>query len=589
MHNPTAYLGLLTPALAVFLSSQAPSWAATTSPALAPPSLQESGSAEKGAAEIQRALDLRNASGKDWEAGNFRRAVLKLEEALEIYIDANAASGDEAGFVKERAVTLRALVWNTLRAGDQPAGLKYFENLIDLAHSRPAAAAQKPSAYSAIRQEAGVKTSLDEALALWKSVSDIYEAYGDKERLAQILMDRANSYAAFGEVEMARQDLSNSIQAHAAIKDFDGANWSRNDLGYSFIESEQWAGAILPLGEALAETRAGRGLAAQSALGYNLLKLAKGAVEGERPGREVVDGLWAIAEEEARGQKPAIVAPERLLVAAMQTEVARVGAKRAKGAADRLLKALPGAPAALRTDLTLHAAELLLDGGAAQEASDLLDAIQISDGSVSAHLRVRRSVLAAAASSALGHQRSFERSVSQAVDDIEALDHRPTTREAYERLVAAADSFPKSSESRAVQASWKKLKSMGGIGGAGGSSLSGTAGPNAEAIHALGEQAPLFAISAREGELVVKDLLSGDEVTRPFDWTVRTVAFHGMTMELFGGYVAVVGMNYGKAGTIKGSRASLSLNDMDNFRPLDEGIVLYVTKTGATLYGEAAK
>ena len=70
---------------------------------------------------------------------------------------------------------------------------------------------------------------------------------------------------------------------------------------------------------------------------------------------------------------------------------------------------------------------------------------------------------------------------------------------------------------------------------------------------------------------------------------MRTVGIHGMKVELFGGYVSIVDMNYGGSSGAKGSRAGLSLTDLSNFRPLAEKTVLYVTKTGATFYGEPSR
>lgn len=590
MHNPNAFLGLLTPALAVILSSQAPSWAATTSFAVASPFCLAGALAQGDeTAETKRALDLRNASGADWNNGRFSDAAQKLEEALEIYNELNAASGDEGGYVTERAISLRALVWNTFRSGAEADGLGYFEDLIELADTYPAAAPQKPSAYTAVYQHSVAKESLKEALAFWKSVSDIYDAYDDKERLAQIMIDRAGSYSAFGEHGKARRDLNAAIEAHLAIEDFDGANWSRNNLGYSFLSTEEWSEAIGPIGEALAEVRAGRGLAAQSALGYNLLEVSKGASGGARPNRKLVDGLWAIAEEEARGQWPAIVAPERLLVAAMHAEVGRVGAKRAKGAADRLLNALPGAPAALNADLALHAAALMIDSGAAKEAKDLIDSIAITDGPVSPHLKVRQGVLAVSASAALRDQKAFDRNVGVAIDALEALDHSATTREAYESLAEAARAFPKSNKGRAVAASWQQIQRAGRAGGAGGSFINGSKAPNVDALAGLAAHAPLFELTSRDGKFAIKDLLNDDEVTRDFEWTVRTLNFNGMKMESFGGYIAVVDVNYGSQSSAKGSAPGLSLSDLQNFRPLAEGTSLYVTKTGATYYGQGTK
>ena len=204
-------------------------------------------------------------------------------------------------------------------------------------------------------------------------------------------------------------------------------------------------------------------------------------------------------------------------------------------------------------------------------------------------LGVRKAVLSARVAAALEDERDFERSVSMAIDAVAALDHDSTARGAYEQLAEAAQAFPKNSEARAVQASWQKLQNKGGAGGAGGSFMGGSKQPNAAQARELGGQAPLFALSTRDGLLVAKDLLTGEEATRSLAWDVRTVGFNGMKMELFGGYVAVADMNYGSSSSVKGSLSGLSLNDLKNFRPLDEDAVLFVTKTGATFYGQESK
>ncbi len=588
MHHPTALAGLLTPALAALFVVQAPLLAATPTLRSAPviPAARTFQSVDE---EIQRALDLRNASGRDWSRDRFAEAAEKLEEALGIYAKVNADSGDEGGYVKERAITHRALVWNHFRAGNEDVALEYVEGLMDLASDYPAAASEKPSVHGAISQAARRKETLAEAEAFWKSVADIYDAYDDKERLAQLLIDRATAYDRFGETEKKRRDLKAAIEAHLAIDDFDGANWARNNLGYCHIQAEEWSDAIGFFRAALADVRAGRGLAPQSALGYNLLELARGATQGERPSRELVTGLWSIAEEEAKAQVPSIIAPERLLVAAMHAEMARVGAKRAKASADRLLGALSGAPDSLTADLSLHAAALMLDGGAARDAQDLLGSLSFAEGPVSAHLEVRRTVMAASASASLEDQRGFERNAALALDAVEALDHEITRRQSYEILAEAAEAFPKSSEGRAVQATWRNIQRMGQPGGAGGAILRGGKGPNVDGLKDLGIRDPLFELSVRDGELLVKDRLTGDEMTRALGWKVRTVSVHGMKLETFGGYVAVVDINYGGNSGAKGSRPGLSLRDMENFRPLAEDRVLYVTKTGATSYGEPKK
>ncbi|QDV07871.1 hypothetical protein Poly30_34040 [Planctomycetes bacterium Poly30] len=536
-------------------------------------------------AQLRRASELRDASGPDWKSGRYGAAAEKLKEALGIYCAVNAESGDPEGHYRERAITLRALVWNEFRAGESEAALEHYGALFDLSNDHADVLAERQSAYGAVFEHAGRLSTRAKAEAFWESVADIFEAYDDEERLAQLLLDRASSYATLGFLKEARADLAESIVAHGKIDDFDGANWGRNNLAFSYIGTSEWEKALEFLGDALAETRAGRGLAAQSALGYNLLTVASGVAQGGRPGRDVVESLWKIAEAEARDSKPAIVAPERLLVGALRVEVLRVGAARARGAVDRVKVAMPGAPGSLQADLGLHAAKTLLDGGEPRAALDELASLAIDAGPAFPHLRLRQLVLQAAAAAALEDRPDFDRFAEAASEAIASLDHDGTSRSAYEQLAASADAFPESRVGRKVNDEWSQLRRRGQRGGAGGSSLRGSNGPRVDGLAELGSQDPLFLLFAVDGELHVKDLLSGDEVSRPMDWKVRTVGFHGMTMELFGGYVEIVGVNYGSGAAAKGSPAGLVLNDLQNFRPLDASKALFVTRNGATFYG----
>ncbi len=578
----TALALLLSPSPAALLSTVSVFGASLPNPTVSVAGLDDR-------EELERALKLRNQSGAHWSAERYAEAAGVLKEALAIYSALNAANDDPSGHVAEVATTLRALVWNEFRAGQEAEALEHFEALVDLADSHDEAKGEQGSAYSAAYEHAGRKATIRSMERFWKAIAEVFEAYDDQKGLGQVMHDRASSYSALGDEKSARKGLKAAIKFRAAAGDDQGANWSRNNLGYSYLQAGEWSQAMGPIGDALAEIRAGRGAGAQAALGQNLLAISKGVLEGGRPDRKVVASLWKLAEAEASDGKPGIVAPERLLVAAMKAEVARVGAKRAQASVDRLLRAMPNAPASLRADLALHGADVLLAGESAERAAECLEQLTIEPGPVAPHLHVRRAVQRACAASVLGDQAGYDEAAQRARDLLEALGHDGTSRQGLERLADAAAAFPASDVGSAIIDEWSQLRRKGKPGGMGGSASSSDRSQYMDALAALGNQDPLFALFVRDGKLVFRDLLADDEHLRPMMWTVRSVSWNGLKLELFGGYIHVVDVNYGAGSGAKGARSGMSLRDMENFRPLDEEQMLLVTKTGATSYGKVAE
>ncbi len=571
------------PALIKTVPAEAPSGSRSRFTGAAAPSAE-------GPDEIARALELRNASGALWREGRYAEAAGSLRAALEIYESINEADRDPKGFLVERAKTLRAIVWNDLRAGSRGTGLDAFESLVALRKLDPKGAqpveTELRSAHAAVYEHAAAQKTAPEMESVWERTLGIYKDAGDKRGLHQVMHDRAGMYGSLGDAARERRELAAVIKLRLSNKDHDGANWSRNNLAYCHIQSGDHAAALEFLSAALADMRKGRGVVVQAAAGYNLLELSKGIAEGGRPDRKVVGNLWGLAEAEARSSSPAIVPPERLLAAAMDAEVARVGAARATGGALGLLKRIPGVPASVGADLRLHAAEVLIAAGEGSDARGILDATVLEETAVRPYLHVRKLIALAEASAALEDGSAYDAAAAAAIEALDSLDHDGTSREGLPRLAEAGRAFPNSEPAAAASEAAAKILRTGKTGGAGGSALGGELG---QGVEDLAFDDPLFSIRMKDGTITITDQLSGAQQPLQPKWFVRTVSYNGMALELFGGYVSVRGVDYGNGKPAKGSKSGLSLGDLDAYRPVVEDRPLFVTKNGATFYGKPEK
>ncbi|MEM8710413.1 MAG: tetratricopeptide repeat protein [Planctomycetota bacterium] len=532
-----------------------------------------------------RALELRNTTGALWKAGRYAEAAEALREALAIY-DAELAAGDvDGGFIEERGATLRALVWNEYRAGESDEALVHFERLVDLAAEHASVMHERDSAYSAALEHIGKLGGARAVGRAWRGIQEIFEGVDDQQALGQVAHDLAGQLSEVGDEKGARRSWLEAAAIRRAVGDHDGLSWTLNNMGYASLQSGDWEDALEHFTAGLAEIRSGRATAAQSALGYNVLHLGAKLLNGPRPDRNVVASLWKIAEAEASSQLPTIVAPERLLAIAFRAEAARVGAKRAGGAAERLVRAMPQAPAPVTADLVLRAADVLVEGGApAGVVRSILDSARIDGLAAAPHLKVRKSVLDSRIAAEESSESGFDAAAREALELLDELGHDATIRQGLDTLAAAASAFPRSAVAQEVVRLRDERMRRGKPGGAGGSSLSGAGGPRPAALADLAVGAPIFEIWTDGESVLMRDLLSGDEVRTPLKWTVRNVSFHGMTVEIFGAYAAVTGVHYGKGRGVKGSRSGLSLDDLENFRPLTADRPLQVSTMGATVY-----
>lgn len=531
----------------------------------------------------KKALALRNTTGALWEAGKYGEAAKALREALALYDGALEAGA--TGYVKERSMTLRALVWNECRGGQMDAALGHFERMVDLRAEAPAIDGEVRSAYGALMEAGGRQKSRKALESHWDAVARIYADRDDAVGLGQVEHDRASHLAGLGDERAARRALARAISIRREAGDVDGLSWSLNNLGYSHLDASDWKVALGHFGEALEVVRNEGATAAQSALGYNVLQLGAHVLEGTRPDRGVVEAMWTLAEAEARSGSPSIVAPERLLALAFEIALARVGAKRSATIAERLASAAPDGPAPVRADLALRAAEALIEGGGAKQASELLAGLEVDGHPVSPHLTVRHLVLRARVAADAGDGTAFETVAPLALEAVDSLGHDGTTRQALEALAEAGAAFPGTDLADDLAARWESARRKGRPGGSGGSFLGGENGPAPEKLSTLEPHAPLFELTSDGNEVVMRDLLSGDVARTPVQWVVRTVSFNGMEVELFGAYASIAALHYGSKRGVKGTRSGLSLDDLDNFRPLDAERPLRVTRNGATSYG----
>jgi tetratricopeptide (TPR) repeat protein len=531
--------------------------------------------------------------------GDFEGARAQLENALAIYEGKLGKRKLKVEYLPARASALRQLVWCNFKAGDAGKALQTYGSLLDLRKidaENVVLRAEMQSVYQAAFEHAAAQTDRAAMEATWAEVEGLFKSSKDKLFRLQIAHDRAGMYGALGDVERQQAELEGVLKARLSSKDYDGANWSRCSLAFVALENGQPSASLELLTDALADIRKGKGVLAHAAVGKNLVRLAKSVAAGDRPDRDVVSGLWALALQESESMAPSVVPPERLLAAALDAEVARRGAARSTEGALALLKEVKGVPKSVTIDLALHAAKTLSDGGDAEQAREVLETLDIPKSPVEPFLTTRKAVTMAEVAAVTDDLPLFESSCRTTLRCLAVMEHDITSHDALDRLLVAAKSLPGSMAVADVERLKKNTMARGRAGGKGGAAFGGAGGkgggkPRNRSFNSLGIEEALFAIQVRDGSIAIKNMLSGREESDDIAWSVRRSGLEGLIVQTFGGFIAVNSVNYNsrKGSVIQGSKGGLSLSDLDMFRPVDEELALFVTKTGATFYGSSRK
>jgi len=124
-------------------------------------------------------------------------------------------------------------------------------------------------------------------------------------------------------------------------------------------------------------------------------------------------------------------------------------------------------------------------------------------------------------------------------------------------------------------------------GAPGGSGSSAVSSGDRTRARDLPAEAALFMLDVHEGVIRLADVAAKVENTYEILWEPRRVAMNGLTVQFFGGYITVLGLNYGGPSVGSTAPAALTLDEAGDYLPLPpEGQVLIIQKNGAVRYAK---
>ena len=522
------------------------------------------------AGDLERAADLRNASTQDWNDQRYTDAAAKLREAAAIYERLD-------GPLADWAVTMRALVWNLVRAGDENGADAAFGKLAVRLRGKADLVGELWSAYGAYFEKAKGLEAAKDARAVVQRCRDVFLENGFAAHAAQTLHDAGGFAATRGDVDAGVQLYREAIREREAIGDAVGIAWSRNNIAYHLLRTGRHAEAGQDLLAAYRAVHEDGVAEPQGSVAINLRTLLE-AWEREGASGAQRGILASFADAAAKSKAPRIVPADRIARVLLATAS---GEERTEAARRVATLEIVGVPAEVRADLTLRAYEAALAAGAHADAAKWFGVVVPGDGPVGPHLAARLETLGALAQAAAGRGEDFLEGARRAAAKWNELGDFAGRRAALLALRDAVRDAGLEQEAAELLAQWEAALQAGGPGGAGGSSSSGG---DRGGYGALGLLDPLFEIESVDGSIRVTDLVSGKQWSVPVEWKPRNVSYNGVSLTVFGGYVVVRSASYGGASVSSGAPGASTLDDLGEYLPVPARGKLVLLKNGALAY-----
>jgi len=522
------------------------------------------------AQDVDGAAALRETASKHWRAGNFAEGVKALKEAVALYV------GTDPLPVAPWAQTMRMLTWQQMKAGDLDGARATFHSLVETLAKKPGLSGVPQEAivsWRALREAAASGNDFDKGIALYDEAVATFDKAKDQGFVAQVRHEAGNYAGQHSKYDRADAYLTSAAADRARIGDHLGYAWSTNQLAYWRIQAGKLDGAREPIREAYQTMRARRLVVPQASIEGNLRTLLKALAQ--RPDRKdpaVREWLTELATDATNFPR---VIPRTYLIRIL-LEWSKSGTD-PLSSARLVLKGIGDLTPEERVDVTLQCSLAAVQQSDAALAREWLTAITVPDRPDWAHLASRFhgvSALAAENAESLGAH------AAAALDGFDKLGDVGGAR-ATAALLKESAPFPLS---EATAARVEKSLRAGLPGGAGGSASGGRPGDTSK----MDWHDPLFAVTLVGEKITVQDLAGGTD--RSFDaaWKPRNIGFNGLSLTLFGRYVVIQALNYGRGATASGARGATTLDKLGAYRPLREGYVLHVLRNGALRYARMA-
>ncbi len=522
--------------------------------------------------DAKAASSLRDASATAFKAKQYREAIDKLQAALAIYESLG-------GHLDEKAICLRAITWNEHHDGKPMAALTSFEALAELAAGKESIHHELKNGWNAVSQSIYGLADLDAQVNTFAGMAKTLKRHHHDILAAQATHNLAGVHGKQGNHKAMANAFARAIAIRKRLGDHDGVGWSQNNTAYHYLQAEMLREALPPLEAAAELVASGKVTACQQAVATNLATAIALAAKN-KPSRRTLSALWRLAKRAGASDRPFAFTPDRLVRAALATDIARNGDKGGTIASRQAMAIARSSdwPNEVSADITLLAAHAALHARKPRIASKLIAELECGRGPCAPHLTARRQVVEAMIAGAKGNARGYDTAAKAAILGMQTLADRRGYWQALEALTLVP--VDGSKQQPQLAKSLVALRSSGGPGGNGGSARSNKVGRiPADA----GDHLPIFEVrwNAERETIEIEDLIGGSTWNRKPTWKPNCVSFNGVGIEFFGGYIRVRSCNYGGVAVSGGARGETTLDQLGNYVPVTTSGSWQITKNGA--------
>ncbi len=532
---------------------------------------------------LARASKLRADSEVDWKAKRYAEAAAKLREAATIY------EGLEEPPAKDLAVTLRALIWNEKDAGEFEGVTADYIRLMRLVKANPDLDSELQSALDALWAATTLQQDLAAGKTLLEPILEAANAIDHQVMVGQMLHNLGSHARNKGNLDESVDYFEQAVAKRIEIQDRVGLGWSLNNLANLHLQYRKEAlPALDALDQAHALVHEEGVILPQVAVGVNILT-AIDMLTGDgstAPAKDARKWIERLAKRLAKSKTGARVSLARLGRAWLAWTAATGKASDVAKVGKQLIGLVPASmPAEVKADITIRAAQAVLDAGRSKTATSWLKGIECGEGLCSSHLIARTTTLTALIAAAQKSKKSRKALFVTAAEVARLAWDRQLDRrgrkDAYRALLDAAVAADAVVELAEVQKSLNELEGEGVPGGPGGFA---TSSGNLKNVNRLALDDVLFTIRRVEGGIEVHDVAAGTNQTAKVVWMPKNIGFNGLSLTLFGGYVVVKDLNYGGGASASGMLGEIRLDELGDYHPVPGAGVLLVQKNGAVRY-----
>jgi len=523
------------------------------------------------AQDVAGAAALRDKASEHWNAGQYADGVKALKEAVALYVGVDPLP------VKPWALTMRMLTWQQMKNGELDDARATFGSLVETLGKKPGLSGVPQDAivaWRALREAAKAGKDFDKGIALYEEAIAAFDAAKDAALAAQVLHEAGNYSGQSGKLDRADAYLTRAAAKRLRIKDHLGYAWSSNQLTYWRTQASRYDDARAPLREAYRTMCERRLVVPQASIEANLRRILDELAQ--RPGRDdaaVREWLTELATQTSAFPR---VIPRTHLIRTL-LEWSLTGAEPLSTV--RLVhESIGGLAPEERADVILQCAEMAILLKEPAQARAWLEGMKFQKDPLWAHLAARTHASAALAAK---NAADLGTHANAALDLFDKLGDFGGARATAERLKAGA---PYALDAALTARITAKL-GAGAPGGAGGSASGSPAGD----ISKLDLHDPLFSIRMVGEGLVVEDATTERTQTYSVAWKPRNVGFNGLSLSLFGRYVVIRSLNYGRGAVATGAVGSTTMARLGPYWPLRDGYELKVLKNGAVRYTRMAE